>query len=70
MNMSHMLNIHTVGVRSDDGDAGKNHLLKLNPFKLQKVTKYALFYSSVTVYKISRKCCAIASLRNPSVLDI
>jgi len=32
----------------DDSDDGETHLLKLN----QKVMKYALFYSFVTVIKI------------------
>ncbi len=57
-------------VRSDDDSNNKNHLLKLNPFKFQKITKYALFYSSVIVLKISREFCAIAAVRDPSVLDI
>ncbi len=43
---------------------------QLNPSKFQKVTKYALFYSSVIVLKISREICAIAAVRDPSVLDI
>ncbi len=47
-----------------------NHLLELNPSKFQKVTKYALFYSSVIVLKISREFFAIAAVRDPSVLDI
>ncbi len=40
--------------------AMENHLLKLNPSKFQMVTKYALFYSSVIVLKISRvfRCCS------------
>ncbi len=36
----------------------------------QKVTKYALFYSSVIVLKILREICGIAAVRDPSVLDI
>jgi len=34
-------------------DDGIKHLLKLNPYKLQNETKYALFYSSVIVTLIS-----------------
>ena len=46
------------------------HLLKLNPSKLQKVTKYALFYSSVIVTLISGEFYIITTGRDPSVLDI
>ncbi len=49
------------------------HLLKLNPSKFQKVTKYALFYSSVIVLKILRFLSfyfAIAAVRDSPVLDI
>ncbi len=46
-------------VRSDDA---LNHLLKLNPFKFQKLTKYALLYSSVIVMTISREFFAIAAV--------
>ncbi len=38
--------------------------------KFQKVTKYAIFYSSVIVLKISREIFAIAAVRDSSVLDI
>ncbi len=31
-------------------------MLKLNPSKFKKVTKYALFYSFVIIIKISREC--------------
>jgi len=37
-------------VNSDDGI---KHLVRMNPSKLQKVTKYALFYSSVIATPIS-----------------
>jgi len=37
----------------EDSDDGIKHLLKLNPSKLQNVTKFALFYSSVIVTLIS-----------------
>ncbi len=47
-----------------------NHLLKLNPFKFQRVTKYALLYYFVIVIKISRSFFAIAAVRDPSVKDI
>lgn len=33
----------------DDTDDDKKHVLKSNPSKFQKVTKYALFYSFVIV---------------------
>ena len=41
-----------------------------NPSQLQKVTKYALFYSSVIVTLISGEFYIIATGRDPSVLDI
>ncbi len=59
----------TVEVRSDD-DAMVKSSAQINPFKFQKVTKYALFYYSVIVLKISREFFAIAAVRDPSVLDI
>ncbi len=59
-----------VEVRSDNDSDGKIICSKFNPFKFQKVTKYALFYSSVIVLKISRVVFAIAAVRDPSVLDI
>jgi len=51
----------------EGGDDEIKHLPKLNPAKLQKVTKYAKFYSSVTL--ISRVFYIIATGRDPSVLD-
>jgi len=45
--------------KDSDGD-GIKPLLKLNPSKLQKVTKYALFYSSVIVYLILGEIYIIA----------
>jgi len=50
----------------DDSDYGMKHLLKLNSSKLQKVTKYALFYSSVIVTLILEEFYIIC---DPSVLD-
>ncbi len=43
---------------------------QIKPSQFQQVTKYALFYSSVIVLKISRELFAIAGVRDPSVLDI
>ncbi len=43
---------------------------QMEPSKFQKVTKYALFYSSVIVLKILREFFAIATVRDPSMLVI
>jgi len=50
-NMSQMLNI--LMSCNEDSDDGSKHLLKLNPSKLQKVAKYALFYFPIIVILIS-----------------
>jgi len=54
----------------EDSDDGIKHLLKPCPFKLQKVTKYDLFYSSVIVTLISEEFYIITTGRDPSMLDI
>jgi len=54
----------------EDSDDGIKHLLKLNPSKLQKLTKYALVYSSVIVTLISGEFYIIETGRDQSVLDI
>jgi len=51
----------------DDSDDGYNHLLKLNPSKLQKVIKYALFDYFVIVIQISGEFNTFATVREPSV---
>jgi len=59
------------GMSSDeDSDEGIKHLLKLNPSKLQMVTKYYSLYSSVIVALISGEFEIIVTGRDPSVLDI
>jgi len=40
-------------MNSDEDSDDAINLLKLNPSKLQKVTQYALFYSSIIVTLIS-----------------
>ncbi len=64
VNMSQMLNVMW------RWQGWWNHQLKLNPSKFQTVTKYALFYSFVIVIEISGELCAIAAVRDPSVLDM
>jgi len=56
-----------MGSDEERGD-GIQHLFKLNPSKLQKVTKYSLVYSSVFVTLIS-EFSNIATYREPSILD-
>jgi len=67
VNMNQMLN-----VLRNDKDSGDDikHLLKLNLSKLQKVTKYALFYSSVIITIISGEFYIIVTDKDPLVLDI
>jgi len=65
-NMSQMLNV----VGNEDSDDGIKHLFKLKPSKLQNVTQYALFYSSVIITLISGEFYSIATGRILSVLDI
>jgi len=52
----------------EDSDDYIKHLLKLNPSKHSKITKYALFYVSVIV--ISEEFYIIVTGRDPLVLDI
>ena len=54
----------------EDSDDDIKHLLKLSPSKLQKITKYALFYSSDIVTLISGEFYIIATGRDPPVLDL
>jgi len=54
----------------EDSDDDIKHLLKLSPYKLQKITKYAIFYSSLIATLISGVFYIIGTGRNPSVLDI
>ena len=54
----------------EDSDDDIKHLLEVNSSRLQKVTKYALFYSSVIVTLISGEFYIITKGRDPSVLDI
>jgi hypothetical protein len=49
----------------EDSDDGIKHLLKQSSSKLQKVTKYAIFYSSVIVTLISGEFHSIATGRDP-----
>jgi len=46
----------------DSDDDGKSHLFKLNPSKIQTVSKYALFYSFVIAIKISGEFCTFVLL--------
>jgi len=54
----------------EDSDDDIKHLLKLDPYKLKKWTKYALFYSSVIFTLISGEIYIIPTGGDSSMLAI